>query len=692
MASTKHLGRREFLRLSAMAAVGAVAASCAKPTPEVIEKPVTVVVEKEVAVEKQVLQTVVVEKQVPVEKVVKETVVVEKAVEVEKVVKETVIVEKEVVSSQLREAPMLAELVAAGKLPPVDERMPLKPKVCNEMPPSQLAFQVGRYGGTIRTLTSSANWDTDIFVMCNEPLINTPGILGEEITGNICDAFQVNAEQTEFTFHMREGIKWSDGTPVTTEDVRFAYEDVMMNTDLTARPPTWLRSGNKGTGTPYVVKVKDDYTFTISFDKPYGGFLLVLGISGWRSYIEVLKPAHYLKKFHTKYASKAEIDAAIKEANVEGWPQLFALKDVTNWEMTYPPALTFPSLYPWILKETSQQGQIYERNPYYFKVDPAGNQLPYVDYLDSAYVADTEVIQMKILAGETDFSRSHPKFVKLPLYKENEEKGGFTTAMVQFHATSIDLFLNLTHVDPVWRQVVRNPDFRRALNLALDREEIIDAVLYGYASLPDFNPAEYNVEKANQLLDSIGLNKKNADGYRLGPDGQVFEIPFETGVQRTDMIPTLELVVQFWEKVGIRTTMKTIDGALWTQRSAANELKATIYWVEALWYNSPVGINLWAPLWDQWWNTGGAEGEEPPQDVKDLLDVRATITTLPPAEGIKAYAEMKKLVADQIYFFVPVEKVLQPLIFSKRLGNVSDSPDAIAIGVNFSAEQFYFKS
>jgi len=525
MASTKHLGRREFLRLSAMAAVGAVAASCAKPTPEVIEKPVTVVVEKEVAVEKQVLQTVVVEKQVPVEKVVKETVVVEKAVEVEKVVKETVIVEKEVVSSQLREAPMLAELVAAGKLPPVDERMPLKPKVCNEMPPSQLAFQVGRYGGTIRTLTSSANWDTDIFVMCNEPLINTPGILGEEITGNICDAFQVNAEQTEFTFHMREGIKWSDGTPVTTEDVRFAYEDVMMNTDLTARPPTWLRSGNKGTGTPYVVKVKDDYTFTISFDKPYGGFLLVLGISGWRSYIEVLKPAHYLKKFHTKYASKAEIDAAIKEANVEGWPQLFALKDVTNWEMTYPPALTFPSLYPWILKETSQQGQIYERNPYYFKVDPAGNQLPYVDYLDSGYVADTEVIQMKILAGETDFSRSHPKFVKLPLYKENEEKGGFTTAMVQFHATSIDLFLNLTHVDPVWRQVVRNPDFRRALNLALDREEIIDAVLYGYASLPDFNPAEYNVEKANQLLDSIGLNKKNADGYRLGPDGQVFEIP-----------------------------------------------------------------------------------------------------------------------------------------------------------------------
>jgi len=675
MAIKKRLGRRDFLRLAAMTAVGAVAASCAQPTPQVVEKPVTVVVEK----------------QVPVEKVVKETVVVEKPVE--KVVKETVVVEKEVVPpSQLREAPMLAELVAAGKLPPVQERLPLKPKVSNEMPPSQLAFQVGRYGGTIRTLTPEAEWDTDIFAMCNEPLINTPGILGEEITGNICDSFEVNAAQTEFTFHLREGLKWSDGEPVTTGDVMFAYEDVMMNTELTTRPPTWLRAGNKGTGTPYKVSAKDDYTFTITFDEPYGGFLLAVAISGWRSYVELLKPAHYLKKFHTKYATKAEIDAAIKEANAEGWPQLFALKDVTNWEMTYPPALGFPNLYPWILKETSQQGQIYERNPYYFKVDTAGNQLPYVDYLDSTYVADTEVIQMKILAGETDFARTQPKFVKLPLYKENEAKGGYKTAMLQFHATSIDLFLNLAHPDPVWREVVRNADFRRALNFALDREEIIDAVLYGYASLPDFNPAEYNVDKANQLLDSIGLDKRSADGYRLGPDGQIFEIPFETGVQRADMIPTLELVVQFWEKVGIRTTMKRIDGSLWTQRRDANELKATIYWIESLWYQAGVGINLWAPLWDQWWNSGGAEGEEPPQDVKDLLEVRASITTLPPSEGIKAYAKMKAMVADQLYFYVPVEKVLQPLIFSARLGNVSESPDAIAIGVNFSAEQFYYKS
>jgi peptide/nickel transport system substrate-binding protein len=662
-----NLSRRDFLRASAMTAVGVLAASCATPTPEVVK------------------ETVVVEKEVPVEKVVKETVIVEKEVAVEKIVTAEV-------PSQLREAPMLTELANAGELPALEERVPVAPKVSNEMPPSQLAFQVGRYGGTIRTLTPSPEWDTDIFVMCNEPLINTPGILGEEITGNICDWFEVNTDQTGFTLHLRQGIKWSDGEPVTTEDIMFTYEDVMMNTELTTSPPTWLLSGNMPDGTPYKVTAQDDYTFDITFDQPYGGFLLVVAIQGWRSYIELLKPAHYLKQFHKDYATGAELDAAIKEANVEGWPQLFALKDVTNWDMTYVPALDMPMLYPWVLKETSQAGQVYERNPYYFKVDTAGNQLPYVDYLDSTYVADAEVIQLKLIAGECDFSRSHPKLVKLPLYKENEEKGGFKTTLSQFHATSIDLWLNLTHPDPVWREVLNDADFRRALNMALDRDEIIDAIWYGYASMPDFNPSEYDPEQAKQILDSIGLDQVNADGYRLGPDGEVFEISFETGVQRVDMVPTLELVVQFWEDIGIRTTMKTIDTSLWSERRDANELKATIYWMEALWYQAGIGMNLWAPLWWQWWESGGEEGEEPPQDVKDLLAVRASITTLPPSEGIKAYDKMKEMVKEHVYFFVPIEKLLQPLVYNTRLGNVSESPDSIAIGVNFSAEQFYYKS
>ena len=308
----KNLSRRGFLRASAVAAVSVVAANCARPTPEIIEKPITVVVEKEVPIEKQVLQTVIVEKEVAVEKVVQQTVIVEKQVEVEKVVtqevkvKETVVVEKEVAvevevpaPTQFREAPMLAELVAAGKLPPVDERLPLQPKVSNEMPPSQLAFQVGRYGGTLRTLSPRAEWDTDVYVFTNEPLINTTGIMGEEITGNICDSFQVNADQTEFTFHLREGIKWSDGEPVTTEDVRFAYDDVLMNEELTVRPPSWLKSGNSADGTPVALKVLDDYTWTYTFDQPYGGFLMVLAISGWRNYADLLKPSHFLKPFHT---------------------------------------------------------------------------------------------------------------------------------------------------------------------------------------------------------------------------------------------------------------------------------------------------------------------------------------------------------------------------------------------------------
>ena len=591
------------------------------------------------------------------------------------------------------EAPALAELVKAGKLPAVQDRLPLVPKVANEMPANLFKPEIGKYGGTIRFLTPSPEWDTDVFVSCNEPLINTPGILAEEITGNICDTFQISTDRKEFTFHLRQGIRWSDGTYVTTEDVRFAYEDVLMNKELTPNIPTWLKAGSKAGGTPVKVQVVDNYTFKLIFDQPYGGFLPVLAIQGWRGYVELLKPAHYLKKFHKKYATEADLNAAIKEANVQTWVQLFNLKDVTNWEMTYRPALGFPSLYPWVLKETSQQMQVYERNPYYFKVDAAGNQLPYIDKLTSTYVADVEVLQVKILAGETDFTRAQPKFPKLPLYKENEAKGGYKTGMYQHHATVVDIFLNLTYKDPVWREVVRNVKFRQALNMAIDRKEIIDAVFYGNAQPSTIVPSKYDVAGANKLLDEIGLNKKDADGHRLGPDGKVFVIPFETGAQRTDQVPTLELMVQFWEKIGLKTTMKKIDGSLWSQRLAANEMQATTYWSHTpLWYMGDLGQGTWGPLWNQWWNTAGKEGEEPPQDVKDFYNKVASITELAPADGIKAYGEVRKMLGENLYYMVPVEKMLNPVIYSTKLGNVPTSPDAIAIAVNFSVEQFFYKS
>ncbi len=591
-----------------------------------------------------------------------------------------------------QEAPMLAEMVKAGTLPPLQDRIPLEPKITNEMPAEHLTLEVGRYGGTLRTVTSAPDWDADVFVMCNEPLLNTPGILGKEITGNILKDYEVSADQKEFTFYMREGLKWSDGQPVTTEDVRFAVEDVLFNEEITPTFPVWLRAANNPDNNPMELEIVDDFTFKIKFDQPYGGFLVVLAILGWRGYTELLKPKHFLQQFHIKYTDEEKLKPLMEQESVETWVRLFSRKDITNWELCRKEGIGFPSLYPWLLKEAGAQTYVYERNPYYFKVDQAGNQLPYIDKIVSLQVPDIEMVAMKHIAGEVDFARESANLVKMPLYKENEEKGGFKAILARMHVTDTDTFLNMTFNDPVWREVVQNLKFRQALNYAIDRAEIIDAVYYGYAEPATMINSEFNLDKANALLDEIGMDQRDGEGFRLGPDGKTFVIPFEVGAQSPDNVPVTELFVQFWQAAGIKTTMKVIDQTLWGQRRAANEVQATIIWTHTpLWYMGDWGAGFWGTLWSLWYDTNGAEGEEPPADVKEFISRYRAISSVSPEEGRQIYEECRQLMYDHIYYFVHIEKGMQPLLVNAKLGNVSESEEAFAIGSNFAAEQFFFR-
>ncbi|WJH34369.1 ABC transporter substrate-binding protein [Paenibacillus sp. CC-CFT747] len=199
----------------------------------------------------------------------------------------------------------------------VKERLPSDFKITNEIPSSQMKYEIGTYGGVMRTVTSAPNWDADVFVMNNEPLLNTPGILGEEITGNVLKGYKMSDDQKTISFEMRKGLKWSDGKPVTTEDVRFTVEDVLNNPELTPIFPVWLRSGGVAEGAPLKLEVTDEYNFKISFDRPYGGILIRLAIQGWRGYTELVKPAHYLKQFHKKYTPLEKLEPAIKEAGFQ---------------------------------------------------------------------------------------------------------------------------------------------------------------------------------------------------------------------------------------------------------------------------------------------------------------------------------------------------------------------------------------
>jgi peptide/nickel transport system substrate-binding protein len=166
----------------------------------------------------------------------------------------------------------------------VDLRLPKEPKITNENPRSWYEDEkpkIGKYGGKLRMISPDINFNPDLFIMLNEALLNTPGILGEKVTGNIVKNYEVSNDQKEFTFFMREGLKWSDGEPVTTDDVLFAYEDVMKNEELTPVFPALFRAGGTPDGEPMQLEIIDQYTFKLKFSEPYGGILMRLTISGW---------------------------------------------------------------------------------------------------------------------------------------------------------------------------------------------------------------------------------------------------------------------------------------------------------------------------------------------------------------------------------------------------------------------------
>jgi len=261
------------------------------------------------------------------------------------------------------------------------------------------------------------------------------------------------------------------------------------------------------------------------------------------------------------------------------------------------------------------------------------------------------------------------------------------------HVAPTAVRLNQTHPDLVWQKVVRDVRFRKALNMAINREEIIDAVYFGFASLPQSVPSVYDPAKANQLLDEMGLNRRDAESYRLGPDGKTFVIPFEIAKHAADIVPVTELVVEHWKKVGIKATIKTIDPGLQDTRRMANELKADIMWHHGpeLWWGAlwDYGSVSWGRLWDLWRVTGGKEGEEPPEVAKRFVDLVEQSIVVSPEKRQEIVKEYRRLLYENIFIMMIVEKAKYSLIVSERLGNVPHR--GFAITTNFAAEQLFFR-
>lgn len=606
----------------------------------------------------------------------------------------------------VREAPSLAAAVAAGTLPPLEERLPKVPFVVG---PGVLLteedlpdWRPGRYGGTLNSAHSVADWAPDVFVMLNEPLLSAPGIGVQGIRGNVLESFEVSDDNTVFTFKLREGLKWSDGTPVTMEDVRFTWENIYGNEKLFPQGvPARFRTGYDPAGDPMTLEILDDYTFRLTSTAPYGGFLRNITIEGWNGYTVLINPSHVLKKWHPDFTPIEEMQEELRANNLtDEWWQLFRQqKWCENWHVTADRCIGYPTLNPWISVRSETPGvKVFDRNPYYWKVDTEGKQLPYIDRIVSVQVEDVEMVNQRVLAGDVDFLRESTALVKVPLYKENEERGGFRTILLDMHVDSSILYFNMTYDDETWRKVTQDLRFRQAVSLAIDRDEIIESVYYGFASKPLVSVGEefsqYDVARANALLDEMGMTERDANGFRM-VDGKPFTILVEHAAHAPDIAPVSELLAEQLKAVGLNLQVKRIDPQLWGQRILANEMQATVFWGHDQGWDSDYSgsegaANRSFRLWSLWHLTNGAEGEEPPQWVKDMYALDAARWSA--VSGSDEYNRLKEETYAWVRANLPritvVEKVKYPMIANKDLRNVASAGYAIAS--NFAGEQLWF--
>ena len=570
-------------------------APAAAPAPQIVEVikevPVEVVVEKEVPVE------VVVEKEVPVEVVVEKEVPVVKLIEVEKGLP-SIITDPDAIPGTFNEAPMLAELVRQGlpcgtqttedkPCPPVEERLPDEPAVIKP------TDEIGKYGGTWRTgFTGPGDGQNIDRIQHNHLLFFDAKV--QNVTPWILKGWEISEGGKTFTFFMRKGMRWSDGAPFTTEDVMFWYEDMYENDELVPAQAVWNEIG----GVQGVWEKVDTHTFTVKFQQPYNVFIPTMAsitVSGhWmrgKDGMGAYSPKHYMKQFHPKYAGQAKVDELAKDEGFDNWVQLFKFKNDPKLNVEAPVVT------PWITKTPINTPQmVLERNPYYFAVDTAGNQLPYFDKIVMGLAEDLEVLNLRAIAGEYDIQGRHVQLPKLPVLLENQEKGNYTIRFWRALGGSDSAFyINQNYdADPEIGKWLRNKDFRIALSQGFDRDQLNEIFWLGtgdpgsacpagvYAPGPEWRKkhATFEPETANEILDRIGLDKKDSEGFRLRTDGGgrlVLEAA-TVGAAFMDFTGITENVAeQLGRNIGIKMVIKEMERSLLFTKVGNNELQMPVW-------------------------------------------------------------------------------------------------------------------
>lgn len=590
-----------------------------------------------------------------------------------------------------RESPMLADRVASGELPPIGERLPANPLV--QIPLSTM----GEYGGTLRYTDLNIGADiyqrhinnSNLFTRAASAEFDTfSGLAGPSEPG-VLESFSMSEDGLVFEASIRQGLRWSDGEPVTTADVAYRFNDELSNPEITGVTPRWMRWG----GGTVTLEIVDDYAFRFIFTEPYGAFI-EHELREWPGhYSQIIRPKHFLSQYHIDYADPQALEELMEDAGyygVDEWDAYYlSITGIYNQDNVETSVYgVFPTLDPYMPVEDLGGGDwLYERNPYFYMVDPAGQQLPYIDRLRRTYVADEEMMNMSIIAGDTDVQAQYISLENFPLYRMYEERGDYSVMALRSWQDHLQIFVfNMAHADPEIREVLGDVRFRRALSLALDREYFREGMFMGFGTPAQACPregvpyyeesmarawADYDPEQAKALLDEMGFVDQTGDGWRDLPSGEPFILAYDFFIVGPLSVPAAEVAQRYWEAVGVRMDVRQVDGGYFWQIRGSNEFMATGWWIGGAGRAPHLEFNISGPMWVQWRNTDGEQGIEPEPWAKrmfELADQRAI--SADEDERNELRRQMWQLQAEYLPVLGVVTGAKTPFVYSNDLGNI----------------------
>jgi peptide/nickel transport system substrate-binding protein len=602
-----------------------------------------------------------------------------------------------------KEAPMLAEKVKAGKLPAVAQRLPETSQLFVVKP----LKETGKYGGNWRrAFTGPADHENGNRINSADKIL-TFDYTGSKIIPCLARDWKISDDGKTTTIFLRKGAKWSDGKPLTANDFMFWYEEIYLNKNIVPTPFFEFQIDGKDGK----MKKIDDYTVAFEFPEPYAFFVYQLAGStgigagfatrgGFQNFGGAYAPAHYLKQFLPKYSSEEAVNKKAKDLGFDNWVSL--LKNRYSWALNNE----LPVMTPWkTVSPINTPTWSMERNPYFWAVDNKGNQLPYIDKITLTLAENTEVANLRAIAGEYDIQERHMHLAKLPVFLENAKKGNYTVHLDPgFNGSDVAIHIgNSYEGDPEIAKLLKNKDFRHALALGIDRDQLNEAFWLGagtagsvapspdtiYSPGPEWNKkwAVLDLKQANELLDKLDLTRKDSDGYRLRTDGKGrLRLEMITvGGQFVPYTQVGEMVKQQWKKIGIDVDVKELERNLAFTRDSSNE-NQMITWAndgsEMLFlfprHAMPVDAaeSHMGMAYAKWYASKGTAGKKPEDpEMLRAYDLFRDAFGMKEADRIKNGKELWKIIVEQTWSIGTVGQspaFMGVRIVKNNMGNVPE--------------------